>query len=50
MSADQHLVTHAISVDVEDWNNAAVLWVAGRIVPPTEAVVRNTERLLDLFG
>ena len=42
-------LVHALSVDVEDWNNAAVLWVAGRIVPPTDDVVRNTERMLGLF-
>ena len=42
-------LVHALSVDVEDWNNAAVLWVSGRVVPPTADVVRNTERLLALF-
>lgn len=41
---------HALSVDVEDWNNVAVLHATGRIVPPTEAVVRNTEGLLELFA
>jgi polysaccharide deacetylase family protein (PEP-CTERM system associated) len=40
---------HALTVDIEDWNNAALLWVSGRIVPPTDDVVRNTERLLALL-
>jgi polysaccharide deacetylase family protein (PEP-CTERM system associated) len=40
---------HALSVDVEDWNNAAVLFRCGRVVPPTEDIVRNTERVLELF-
>lgn len=41
---------HGLSVDVEDWNNTAVLALTGRIVPPTDAVVRNTEALLALFA
>jgi polysaccharide deacetylase family protein (PEP-CTERM system associated) len=40
---------HALSVDVEDWYNVTVLHRTGRVVSPTAAVVRNTERLLDLF-
>jgi polysaccharide deacetylase family protein (PEP-CTERM system associated) len=40
---------HALSIDVEDWNNAAALWVGGRILQPTEDVVRNTQRLLGLI-
>ena len=40
---------HALSVDVEDWNNVTVLHRSGRIVPPQAAVVRNTERMLELF-
>lgn len=36
-------------MDVEDWNNAALLLVDGTVVPPTPAVVRNCRRLLDLF-
>ena len=43
-------IVHALSIDVEDWNNAAVLWVSGRVVPPTDAVVRNSHRLLELFS
>lgn len=43
-------LNHAMSVDVEDWTNAAALWVAGRVTPPTDRVVRNTERLVDLFA
>jgi polysaccharide deacetylase family protein (PEP-CTERM system associated) len=39
---------HALSVDVEDWNNLVVFNQGGRILPPTQAVVRNTEILLDL--
>lgn len=42
-------LVHALSVDVEDWNNAAVLWVGQRIVPPTDDVVRNSQRMLALF-
>ena len=41
---------HALSVDVEDWYNSAILLTSGKVVPPTEAVVRNTERLLELFA
>lgn len=41
--------THALSVDVEDWNNLVVLNRTGRIVPPQPCVVRNTERMLELF-
>jgi polysaccharide deacetylase family protein (PEP-CTERM system associated) len=40
---------HALSVDVEDWNNLVVFHQCGRIVPPTQSVVRNTEILLDLL-
>jgi polysaccharide deacetylase family protein (PEP-CTERM system associated) len=39
---------HALSVDVEDWNNLMVFHNCGPLLPPTEAVVRNTEILLDL--
>jgi polysaccharide deacetylase family protein (PEP-CTERM system associated) len=39
---------HALSVDVEDWNNLVVFHKGGRLLPPTDAVVRNTEILLDL--
>lgn len=41
---------HALSVDVEDWYSAGVLALSGQVVPPTEAVVRNTEVLLALFA
>ncbi len=40
---------HAFSVDVEDWSNVALLLNFGRMVPPQPAVVRNTERMLELF-
>jgi len=40
---------HAMSVDVEDWHNATVLQVSGRVIPPTESVRVNTERMLRLF-
>jgi polysaccharide deacetylase family protein (PEP-CTERM system associated) len=40
---------HALSVDVEDWSNVALLLNFGRVVPPQPAVVRNTERMLALF-
>jgi polysaccharide deacetylase family protein (PEP-CTERM system associated) len=39
---------HALSVDVEDWHNVMVFHQCGRILPPKQAVVRNTEILLDL--
>jgi polysaccharide deacetylase family protein (PEP-CTERM system associated) len=42
-------VVHALSIDLEDWNNAAVLWMSGRVVPPTDDVVRNGERMLELL-
>lgn len=42
-------IVHALTVDVEDWNNAVVLHRTGRVVPPQPAVVRNTERMLELF-
>lgn len=42
--------THALSVDVEDWYNGLVLVCADRVVPPTAAVVRNTEAMLALFA
>jgi polysaccharide deacetylase family protein (PEP-CTERM system associated) len=40
---------HALSVDVEDWNNSIVLYRSGRMVPPQAAVVTNTVRMLELF-
>lgn len=40
---------HALSVDVEDWSNVALLLNFGKVVPPQPAAVRNTERLLELF-
>ncbi len=40
---------HALSVDVEDWSNVVVFQQRGQFVPPTEAVVRNTEILLELL-
>jgi polysaccharide deacetylase family protein (PEP-CTERM system associated) len=39
----------AISVDVEDGINIAMRDVFGKEMPPTERVVSNTERILDLF-
>ena len=41
---------HALSVDVEDWNNQIVLRVCGQVFPPTDAVVRNTDAMLDLLA
>jgi polysaccharide deacetylase family protein (PEP-CTERM system associated) len=38
-----------LGVDVEDWYNMMILGSAGCVLPPTEAVVRNTERLLRIF-
>jgi polysaccharide deacetylase family protein (PEP-CTERM system associated) len=38
-----------MSVDVEDWLNATILQETGKIYPPGEAVVKNSERLLALF-
>ena len=42
-------VVDALSVDVEDWHNATVLQCSGHIVPPTDAVRRNTEQMLALL-
>lgn len=42
-------LTHALSVDIEDWTNQMVLKVCGKVFPPTDAVVRNTHRMLDLL-
>src|SRR5947199_8507527 len=39
---------HALSVDVEHWNNLVVFHHSGQLLSPTQAVVRNTEILLDL--
>jgi polysaccharide deacetylase family protein (PEP-CTERM system associated) len=39
---------HALSVDVEDEFNVTVFHQCGLILPPTQAVIRNTEILLDL--
>ena len=38
-----------MSVDVEDWHNATILQVAGLVLPPGDAVRRNTETLLAIF-
>jgi len=43
------IVSHALTVDVEDWVNATVLQCTGRVTPPTEAVQQNCLRLLDLL-
>jgi polysaccharide deacetylase family protein (PEP-CTERM system associated) len=43
-------VIDAMTVDVEDWHNATVLQVSDYIMPPTDSVKRNTERMLVLFG
>lgn len=42
-------ITHALSVDVEDWNNVTLLAKFGKIVPPEPAVMLDTERMLGLF-
>lgn len=41
---------HALSVDVEDWHNAAELLITGRVSPPTDAVVTYTRRMFDLLS
>jgi polysaccharide deacetylase family protein (PEP-CTERM system associated) len=38
-----------LSVDLEDWYAGVLLLIDGRIDPPSEVVVRSTERLLELF-
>jgi polysaccharide deacetylase family protein (PEP-CTERM system associated) len=43
-------ILDALSVDVEDWHNATILQCTGKVFPPGEAVVRNSERLLEIFG
>jgi polysaccharide deacetylase family protein (PEP-CTERM system associated) len=40
---------HAMSVDVEDWLNATILQETGKVYPPGDAVLRNSETLLSLF-
>lgn len=42
-------IPNALSVDVEDWHNTTVLQCSGYVVPPADAVKRNTERMLSLF-
>jgi len=42
-------IPNALTVDVEDYHNILARDWLERDFPPTEAVVRNTERLLDLF-
>jgi polysaccharide deacetylase family protein (PEP-CTERM system associated) len=44
-----HRNLHAMSVDVEDWLNATILQETGKIYPPSEAVVRNSELLMAIF-
>ena len=39
----------AMSVDVEDWVNATILQETGRVCPPSDAVLMNSEKLLNLF-
>jgi len=43
-------IINALSVDVEDWHNAALLAIANRVAPPTRKVLENTERLAGLFA
>ncbi|MBN2464461.1 DUF3473 domain-containing protein [candidate division WOR-3 bacterium] len=38
-----------LGVDVEDWFNMTILESFGHLLEPSEAVVRNSERLLELF-
>jgi len=38
-----------MSVDVEDWLNATILQETGKVYPPGDAVLRNSETLLSLF-
>ena len=42
-------VSNAMSVDVEDWHNATILQCSGHVIPPTQAVKENTEKMLSLF-
>ncbi len=41
---------HALSVDVEDWYSGTVLALEGHVAPPTDAVERNSRRLIELFA
>lgn len=43
-------VIDAMTVDVEDWHNATLLQVSDYVMPPTDSVKKNTERMLVLFG
>lgn len=41
---------HVLTVDVEDWHNATILQITGRITPPTIAVQRNCRKLLEILA
>ena len=41
---------HALTIDVEDYRNLFARNCLGREMPPTDAVVRNTSRLLELLA
>ncbi|HOW68066.1 MAG TPA: polysaccharide deacetylase family protein [Candidatus Paceibacterota bacterium] len=41
---------HALSIDVEDWYNATLVLLFEKYVPPSDAVVKSTERLLNLLS
>lgn len=42
-------IPDALSVDVEDWFNATMLQLTGRLIGPSAVVSRQSEVLLDLF-
>jgi polysaccharide deacetylase family protein (PEP-CTERM system associated) len=39
-----------MTVDVEDWVNATVLQLTGKVTPPTDAVLRQSETLLEILA
>ncbi len=39
-----------MTVDAEDWLNATILQLTGKVLPPSEAVVVQCQRLLELFS
>lgn len=41
---------HAMTVDAEDWVNATILQLTGKVLPPDEGIVRQCQRLLDLLA
>ncbi len=50
MTLESTAMLHALTVDVEDYHNVIARDWLGRDFPPTDAVVRNTTKMLELFA